>query len=55
MFDQIPQIAEHVQNLQQFQPVQQLQQFSPVQHIQQWAPQVPQFFQPRGWVPGLSS
>ncbi|WP_155895169.1 hypothetical protein [Corynebacterium vitaeruminis] len=46
MFDQIPQIAEHVQNLQQF---------NPVQHIQQWAPQVPQFFQPRGWVPGLSS
>lgn len=41
MFDQLPQIAEHVQ---QFvsnptgQPWQQLQQFNPVEHIQQWIP-----------------
>ncbi|WBT08910.1 hypothetical protein PAB09_00680 [Corynebacterium sp. SCR221107] len=40
MFDQLPQIAENVQqfvNNQVPQPWQQLQQFNPVEHVQQWA------------------
>lgn len=46
MFDQLPQIAEQVQNLQQFNPVQQIQQF---------VPQVTEHLNPSNWLVSLSS
>jgi len=46
MFDQLPQIAEHVQNLQQFNPAQQIQQF---------VPQVTEHLNPSNWLVSLSS
>lgn len=52
MFDQLPQIAEHIQ---QYNPVQHFQDINPVRQFQDWAPRVVEIVRPRLGLSSFSS